>query len=466
MSTFWQPMSEFATGQVLSAAHWNALIDNTDFLYGMDYRMEVPQRVGNDTLLDATNASANSDTWTGWVAFHGTAIKMKFTSTTTFNTDDVVYLYLDYTDDYTYGYQWKLDNVTTEQTRYVPPRLFDDWKPYKIFIHNTGGTEISVDYCYMTDPSATGVSGLPGFTNNDVSTAANFNAVRTNINTLYTSAWQPTSSGQRKVTGPDDTIVSNVQHRHRYFKFGYRATGPLGGWEEEHYETLVWYMTISGNDYELFQKEIGIQETATRPHIIDYTEPDAIDIDAIVAAQGATLNVGDWYKVWFDHQSTNAVSWPNGHAEVYWFGEYPDTLSGWTELERWEHGDYAHGSAGAQPRLDAVPDNLTLLSNRRRYVNPACTRTYVEDDSVNYLFSQRVHRYLAYRSFYDTSESKWLTPQVSWHISGTTFSEAVSMPATTETPAYLDLETTPIAPGMMFYVKDAEFAIQIPEPWV
>lgn len=439
---FYTELPEFVTGDLLSATRLNQMLSNLDAVYGLDQRMSIGQTYGWNSSRSGTNGSF----WLGWVAYHGDQLKIYVQEACTVEFD------------ITQKHQLHAVNFTSAGLKTINlPAGYTEYDCYCIRIQN----QLPPRYAYMTDSTAAAIGAMPAFTNGATSSAADLNAVLNATDALAEQFNQPIPSTSVWASGPTTpawlndqdlySIVFWMQHRHNRFEFYATATSSGG---QGDLDSLAWHVdtTGAGNWQQLWAYDIP------RPGSFP---PEGQSVYNISIA-GAGLTVGNWYRFRFSH--SNNGSHGDGTSKLYYYGEQrTDTAGLWTPQERWDAGDVAHGSAGGPPQLDTMSDNLTWLNdNRRHTTNPVQRKSTQERDATpetrtERVFSKRVHRWLAYEN-----DIEGTTPTLFYTTDRLNVFANVTMPVS-YTTAYLDLDTTPVKRGMVFYVDNCNYAIQVPD---
>ena len=440
---YYTPLPEFQTDDILSATRLNQMLTNMDAVYGLDQRMSTPTTYGWNSTVDGEN----NTWWRGWVAFHGDQLKI--------HVQEACVVEFDATEKY----QLHAVTFTSAGLKTITlPAGYTEWDCYCIQIRN----QLPPLYAYMTDSSAASIGSMPAFTNGATSSAANLNAIIRATGTLAEQFNQPIPAGSRWSSGPgvpswlnqqdDYAIVTYIQHRHARFEFYVTAVSSTGQGPND---TLAWEVWDNSGGWHLFWSQELVRG-------LGWVTQNFLPNDPInVPLPTSTLTIGTWYKFRFSH-SVNG-SGQNGKSNLYYYGEQrTNTANLWTAQQRWEAGDVAHGSAGGPPQLDTMSDNLEWLDSRRNTTNMVMRQSrQLRDESpetrTETVFTRRIHRWLAYENA--TEED---TPTLYYTTDRLNVFASVTMPVS-YTTVYLDLDTTPIKAGMVFYVANCHYAIQVPD---
>ena len=444
---FYTELPEFQTGDLLSATRLNQTLTNLDAVYGLDQRMSIGQTYG----WNSSRSGLNGSFWLGWVAYHGNQLKIYVQEPCTVEFD------------ITLKHQLHVVNFTSAGLKTITlPAGYTEYDCYCIRIQN----QLPPRYAYMTDSAAAAIGTMPAFTNGATSSAADLNAVLNATGVLAEQFCQPIPSTSVWSSGPtipswlnDQDLYSIVfwmQHRHNRFEF-YATASSSGG--QGDLDTLAWAVWDNNTDPNSATGRLMWSYDIPRPG--SFPPPGQSVYNISLAS--ADLTVGNWYKWRFSHGNNGSNN--NGKSQLYYYGEQrTDTANLWTPQERWDAGDVVHGSAGGPPQLDTMSDNLAWLNdNRRHTTNPVQRKSTQERDQATpetrteRVFSKRIHRWLAYEN-----STEGVTPTLFYTTDRLNVFANVTMPVS-YTTVYLDLDTTPVKQGMVFYVDNCNYAIQVPD---
>lgn len=145
------------------------------------------------------------------------------------------------------------------------------------------------------------------------------------------------------------------------------------------------------------------------------TEDEYANWTGVFSLTGLGLVEGTRYPVkvlavWDGHEygdNTTAV------IKIPLLSEQPasnPTLSGWSSMPAFAHGDTVTGAGSVK----TIRDNLTWLSSRVVYANPATMRRYWQDQAAWFIHRLRwLHYYVIYDEASDTEEP---TPEIGWMV--------------------------------------------------
>ena len=448
---YYTPLPEFQTDDILSATRLNQMLTNMDAVYGLDQRMSTPTTYGWNSTVDGEN----NTWWRGWVAFHGDQLKI--------HVQEACVVEFDATEKY----QLHAVTFTSAGLKTITlPAGYTEWDCYCIQIRN----QLPPLYAYMTDSSAASIGSMPAFTNGATSSAANLNAIIRATGTLAEQFNQPIPAGSRWSSNVEDdpswlnqqydhSIEVYMQHRHTRFQFYITAEASSGNGT---LDTVAWHVCTSGDCssgsgwHLLWSDEV--------PRLGFGTLPAFLEGPVDIGLPSSIFTVGNWYRMRFSHSlNGDTQAHRDGVCRLYYYGEQrTNTANLWTAQTRWTAGDIAHGDADGPPQLVTMSDNLTWLNGRRNTTNMVMRQArQLRDESpearTETVFTRRIHRWLAYENA--TEED---TPTLYYTTDRLNVFASVTMPVS-YTTVYLDLDTTPVKAGMVFYVANCHYAIQVPD---
>lgn len=448
MSTipYYTTLPEFQHLALLSATRLNQMLDNLDAVYGLDQRMSIGQAYGC--------TADNNRSWRGWVAFNGNRLNLALPTP---SRDEGTLIVFD-NQSRTHRIEETIPHGAPGALKQInlPEDVgYEQFQIYQVYILGDPPT-----YAYMDDREATTIGAMPAFTNGTASSAADFNAVINATNKLGEQFNQPIIGGARWNTlnwiNDNDpyTITTYAQYRHTQFQFYLTAQSSAGpaNRPNDHLKWEVRDNTGVPREFWAMDLEHNSSNSPTAP--ITVRLPDY-----------ASLTVGNWYAFRFEH-SMHESSDSKGMTRLYWYGQQrSDTAALWTPLNRWSLGDVVDGSGTSNPRLDIMSHNLTYLNGRRNTINPVMrqsTQNREIDNSGHYnvpTFARRAYRWLAYENASTDDEAE---AALFYSVGQPNVFASVNL-TKTYTTAYLDLDTTPIRPGMIFYAFNCNYAIQVPD---
>ena len=147
------------------------------------------------------------------------------------------------------------------------------------------------------------------------------------------------------------------------------------------------------------------------------SEEEYANYTGVFSLTGLGLSEGTRYPVqalayWDGHEygdNTTAV------LKVNLLSEQPasnPTLTGWSAMPTFAHGDTVTGTASAK----TIRDNLTWLSSRVVYANPSTMRRYWQDQGAWFIHRLRwLHYYIIYDELSDTEEP---SAEIGWMVGG------------------------------------------------
>lgn len=464
MSDFFGNVQPFRTGDLLSASKLNAMLDEIDALAGLDEQRMLPV----DSGADIEGCTVYKRPMYNW--FRGERAIFWFA-----NSGDRLKVYVDGAEDAYLWWNW--DGVyppsslsthvltgNTENTIAVATSELYPYQPVRVLVTRvTGENNLWVRYIYLTDSNAPTIASLPAFTNGTASSAANMNAILSAIEAGAANLQQPIPCqySQDDRVGSRNGYIGYVRHTHSRFQADVTVT--TQGFTEGEFAFLnldgvnVWAWTPSAGNYSYDSQRDGL---------IDVAVP-------------ASVSPGDWYEVHFEYvragqaPPSNTGAEHEQHMQLWSYGEVPDDALGFHDLTtRWEHGDTVNGSAGSQPRLDAVTNVLNSIGTRLRWINQPCREASTTitdvgqmacsgDQLIDSMSAHRVYRWLAYENF-PKQDGRLANAQIQWFTAGRNL-QSYTLPAV-NVPSFFDLESTPIKPGMWFRLSGVLFGIQTPLP--
>lgn len=447
---YYTPVPAFYNDDVLSSTKLNQILTNLDAIYGLDQRMSIGSTYG----LTTSQATGNND-WVGWVAFHGDRLVINLQAPGRVHFDGPTltkqeYFYRDY-------------STAGVKIIQIPDNGYHDYEVYRIS-QSFSDTILPPFYAYMTNSNAAAIGTPPAFTNGVVSDADDFNDILIASDTLAEQFNQPVVSGSywtndQSIGWLNDQDYHSIkfwaQHRHPQFEFYLTATSSSAASGTQN-DVLVWL----ANNQQFWSRTLAWGENWNpgTPQVVEHPVLEA-------------LTVGNWYQFEYRHNMYEG-SHDNGVSKLYWYGERQATgASGfayytWRRLKRWEVGGVVNGDAGTTPVLDTMNINLAYLDGRRYSTNQVMRQSrQIRDDPLNdsrteRTFSRRVHRWLAYENATEDD-----TPTLFYTTTRPNVLASVTLTPSLTT-VYIDLDTTPVKNGMVFYVDNCNYAIQVPEPGI
>ena len=458
MSTipYYTTLPPFQDQALLSATRVNQMLSNLDAVYGLDQRMVTGQLFGCTSDINRS--------WKGWVAYNGDQLKIALPTPT--NDAGTTVVFDDSSKVHRFSTHYPHGTAGGLKTIPIPQdKGYENYGVYRVYVDNDPPT-----YAYMTNSAAASIGAMPTFANGEVSTAADFNAIITATEQLGEQFNQPIISGTRWMTpnwlndNPEWTIRTYAPYRHTWFEFYLTATSSTGDNAHADFDVLKWEVYDNTSTWRTFWSKTLERHGATNEY-----SPDAPE--RVKLTDYASLTVGNWYAFRFSHVM-DQDSHRDGVTRLYWYGQQRnETAALWTPQKRWALGDVVNGDGVTNPRLDIMSANLAYLNSRRNTINPVmrqATNNREDDDSGHYnnpVFARRVHRWLAYEnSSYDDPATNENEGEATLYYSVGKPNIFASVNLTkTYTTAYLDLDTTPVKPGMIFYVYNCNYAIQVPD---
>ena len=403
----YSPAPTFADGQYASAgAHLQALGNNCNALLALHQARSV--------LWTVYACGGPTDWWIGrladdWRRVWSGAIRHKVDTLSwgvSVTADSVigVTLRVQYGTTYTTiqavagGSGTATYTGTVDLSALVPAPTTDEFYECNVDVRATaaphdvlGTTSVTLLYIYESDAQSYG--SLAAFTAGTTPTGAQWQALSTRADTLYDQAMGPRVPFVGGVGGPDKTLWrGSLEYLHRYLFYDVRIRPPY----EDGTTTVT--LTVDGNDYTL-----GSRTTPTdrwpAPHSAD--EGDTGDEDegyqffthrGTVDLNSLGLTVGTLYtaSVAVAHTGDPTIATAKLHLL---FQQTPTTpsLAGWTTPPTFVRGTTV-GGAGS---MKVIRDDLTWLSSRIAYRNPATMRRDIPHTMPQRMV--RAHRWLHYR---------------------------------------------------------------------
>lgn len=476
----------FQTGDLLSASRLNQMLDNIDVLIGLDEQRQLVYDSGadvrgwNGNLLPwcrdrgyPVQAGVQVDLW---IAHNGDTLKVYLGDATI--TSTAANLWYDYEGDNEQGPIVVQPNA--ERTITIPnANLFYQYQPVRVFIQQAGydpdinpnaTPALYVRYLYATDSNAPTIGSTPAFTDGDPSSATDLNDVLTacdnalaNLNQplpcvfhlASAPAWTEATSGGGDVTG----LTGWFRYTHNTLKADMVLQGPLGS-SPNYYDRATWYVDGTA----VWTIDLRDDGTTSGPVFKRWDKRISVNLDEA----GLSLTPGDWYKVEFVYQRTLAgpPGLDRGQTVAVWDYHFlhSEQFATFDPLTRWEHGDTVAGDDG-DPMLADMSNQLEDFRDSLRWYNQACRAATsfraAETEVVDQMAGYRVHRWLAYENFV-LEDGERSTATLQWNAGGRNL-QSYSLPEV-EVPSFVDLESTPIKPGMYFRLSGVKFGIQTPTP--
>ncbi len=293
---------------------------------------------------------------------------------------------------------------------------------------------------------------LASFADGTTPTAAQWQALSTYATTLSEVMLPPVAPMPQVIPHLWPPLFSGrISHRCRYLAYRWYQLKPFDG---TYVSTRI---KVNGNT--IMHRRNG---AATSDPTVDFAQSTNADagwsglVDLSVYA--GSLAQGEEYVITVEEEDDG--SYDSGFVRMDYLYESPSsvqTVSGWTSLENWAHGDYAWGSANPGPGTRTIGDiksNLELIGSLlSTYLNPA---------SVPYLygagkhFGPRSRRFLHYRNYAGE------TGKISWTYRGET--QTVGLPSAEDDWLALDMDsleglwinTLYQLDGMRFAIEDNE----------
>lgn len=441
---YYVQLPEFQDQALLSATRLNQMLSNMDAVYGLDQRMVIGEPYGCSSDVGRW--------WKGWVAFSGDTLNVALPTP---SRDEGTVIVFDNTSK-AHRLSVTIPHGTPGGLKVIPLPLdvgYENYAVYQVYVAGDPPT-----YAYMSNSAAASIGSMPTFANGTGSSAADFNAIINATTQLAEQFNQPVISGVRWMTpnwindNPPYTIRTYAPYRHTWFQF-YLTAQSSSGPSARANDTLKWEVYDNTSAWRTFWQMELEHNSSNSP-----TEPISVKL-----ADYATLTVGNWYAFRFVH-GMDELSGDDGVTRLYWYGQQRnETAALWTPQKRWTLGDVVNGDGTSNPRLDIMSDNLTYLDGRRNTINQVMRQSTQNRDigDVGHYnvptFARRIYRWLAYENATTEEEATLF-----YSVGAPNVFASVNM-TKTYTTGYLDLDTTPIKPGMIFYVYNCNYAIQVPD---
>ena len=486
MSDF-TPLPDFRTGDLVSANKINTITDNIDYITGLEQARILAFDSGADQWDYATFRRAwGLPIYYGkqayfWLAHNGDRLHLYYTTTGTAQAD----LWYDYGGANQQG-PFRVA-PGGDRTITINAAPFYRYQPVLIYIKQdpwgsdpTQNPALWVRYLYQTNSTLPSLS-IASFVDGNTSAASDFNTVLRDCEAGLELFNQPVASSYYMAdidhwtasadpvvpggTGDSDVggLTAYIQHRHDTFFADMEIQGP--GENSSLYDSAEWIY----NGVTIWKIYLSVNGTGTGP-----SNPGSQykswsgEINVNLETAGLTLTPGNWYKIEFRYRRNGQGNDRGAHAALWNYGELAnEQFSFVPDVTRWAHGDTVYGSID-KPNLTTLSIALDDLNSSARWYNPA-TRgaasytyaVYPDIERVTQFWSFRIHRWLAYENFV-LRDGKRANAQIQWSTGGRTL-QSYTLPEAT-TPSFIDLETTPVKPGMYRRISGVKFAIQTPEP--
>lgn len=458
----------FATGDILSAAKLNAMLDEIDVLVGLDEMPNTPVNSGADIIpCDVYGLPMypwqKGSRMVYWFAHNGNQLKLFVEGS------EPAYLWWNWDGSLSLS-DYVVPGNTHHTITLSPAQLAGlyQYQPVRVMIQRVQGeTELFVRYCYQTSSTAPAVGRMPTFDNGEVSKASDLNQILTGIDNAAANLRQPVPC---QYSNPDrigdrNGIVAYVKHKHERFVADVTVT--TQGYTEGE-QAFLRVHDMNTNAWSWSPGPNNFSYDGQRDGLINVPVP-------------AGINIGDWYRVWFGYFRANQSPPSNTGDEheqrmtLWSYAEHPDEYGiGYDQTTRWTHGDAVYGRALASPHLSAMSNILEGIGTGIAWINKPCKQAgivkagYMYDPcgggySIDSMSARRVYRWLAYSSLSKPDGTRD-SAQLQWFTQGRNL-QSYTMPQV-DTPSFFDLESTPIKPGMWFRVSGVNFAIQTPVPGV
>jgi hypothetical protein len=449
----WDSIPDWRTGDLVSAAKLNETMDAIDMAIGYhEQRIPVFDSGGTIGGCPGTFARPSQGWFSGnraefWVAFNGDTLVIRHSSP----NNRSVWLYWDWNgiEPGTPGSVSASAEIAagSDYEFVIPsPSSYSQFQPVRFLLLSTANpaNELFIDYIYMTDSNApAGLGTMPAFTNGATSATADLRTVRTATITALDTLMQPVPCNYSNddLVAARNYYVGYIRHTHSQFYVD---------------------LTLDINDNDFFNVTIDNQDVTGTRGRFDGT---------LTGDMPAGLTIGNWYRVlMFVNVAVPGYTDTGQRIKIWSMGQRPGSpLSSVNSMTRWAHGDVLNGSAGGPPRLVQMSDALDALGANLLYVNQPCRVPGVQigdncagADTVDGMAGYRVHRWLAYKTKVKADYNSRHTGVLQWFAAGRNL-QSYSLP-TVEAPAFFDLESTPIKPGMWFRAVGVEFAIQTAVP--
>lgn len=445
--SFLNPPS-FQTGDVLSASKVNHLLTDIDTLYGWYY--------GPNYGFDNAWAGTPPGGWGGWCILTGDTLVVQLS---TFSGGAIAKVYFD-------GTQIGVGTGYTSAGTYniaLPSgsEAWQPWQPYRVSITNTqpsGTGEFNVVRVFLKDSSIPSSGTLPDFADGDTSSAADFNAISNGIRNVEPLVVQPVI-GCRGGEGYGDAFVGgsnsgwviaqswSIQHRVNALRCSLFIQG---SWGPGTISARLRYNGVPVNGAEWTVGPLSSRRITDKVFALPTTPP---------------LAIGTFYNV--DIQIRQDPAWQSGWhvSPAYVYEDQLGLPAGYYETLRWEHGDYAAGDSD-NPGLFVMRENLNAINVNATacgainvvQMEPIFTSQPLVEPEARRFYHVRRWRWLAYnRQQWDASGPE---ATVNWTYDGVTW-DSYTLPDV-EDGGFYDLDSSPIVPGLLFYVSGVQYAIQTP----
>lgn len=469
MTSFLNPPS-FQTGDVLSASKVNHMLTDIDTLYGWYYG---PWYGCDRQQFRTTQAYQYTvEGWAGWLVLTGEILIVQLSN---FVNPGGYLRAKVYFDGVLVGQPQGYTSAgvkTINLSAAITANGWQRWTPYRVSVvtereHSDTGASIDVENVYLKTSTVPSTGILPEFTDGDTSSAADFNAISDGIRTVEPTFAQPIAGcwgGVPYMTQGTNTGWTTVQSwRIQHRLNGIRASLFIQGAPGATISARLLYNSVSVTG--------ALWEVAAGAGPLRIT-------DEINLIQPAAPTVGSFYNVEF--QIRQSDGW-NDFA-VTPLHIYEDQLglpASYDETLRWEHGYYAIGDGGGTPGLSNLYRNLTLLDNNSTATGVVNVAQREPVDTLEFpkwlsadrrVYHARRWRWLAYKKqpwYTETGDDGLpfaLEPSIHWTYDGKTW-DSFTLPDLDGEGGYYDLDTSPIAVGMTFYVTGIQYAIQTPRTY-
>lgn len=443
----------FQTGDVLSASKLNHLLTDIDTLYGWYYG---PNYGVDQQQFDLGQPSSTVEGWAGWCILTGDTLVVQIADV---SGGVKAKVYFDGTQvGVSTGYGAGTHNIALP----IGAAGWQAWTPYRVSIvidrpNQTGG--LHVLRVFLKDSTAPAAGALPAFADGSTSSAADFNAIADGIRNVEPVVVQPVAGcrgGEEYTVGPTNTGWTTVQswsmqHRLSGLRCSLFLQGPF---QPGTISARLRYNGTVVNGAEWSVDTFGTRRV----------------IDQIFAIPGSPT-VGTFYTV--EVQVKQSTGWLTDWR-VQPFYVYEDQLglpAGYYQTLRWQHGDYAVGNSD-NPGLFVMSENLGAIN-----VNSAACGAVniVQREPITTFTAPWLPNYK--RRFYHVRRWRWLAykqhewpPQppdgdtpaasINWTYDGITW-DSYTLPEV-EGGGFYDLDSSPVAQGMVFYATGCQYAIQTP----
>lgn len=446
----------FATGDVLSASKLNHMLTDLDLLYGWYhaawYGCDMQQR-------DATNNAATVEGWAGWLVLHGDTLNVRVAN---FSGNVTASVYFDGV--------LVLGGISSAGSYSIPLALaangWSEWTPYRVHVNTVrpdGTGELDVIRVYMSNSTVPSAGTLPAFTNNDTSAAADFNAIGDGIRAIAPVFLQPIGGcrgGEQYMTQGANTAWTTVQ-----------------SWSIQHrLNRLRVSLFLRGGSSGTVSARLKYDGTVVNGATWTVSAYGSLRVtDALFAIPGSP-SIGTFYNV--ELQIKQSAAWQGDWfvRPDYVYEDQEGLAAGFTALARWTHGDYAVGT-GSSPALADMSTNLgaldTAVPRVVQWINmaqrePITTVSFPwHPNYARRVYHVRRWRWLAYSQHdwpAEPPDTDTPAATINWTYDGVTW-DSYQLPDDDGAGGYYDLDTSPIAPGMVFYASGVRYAIQTPRTY-